>query len=74
MAGRPAVVGGSRSSGGCRHRGDQYSPVASGATDLLKNGRSANPMLPLTAIIDSQETVASPAQMRRGVTFRSPLE
>ena len=29
-------------------------------------------MLPLTAVIDLQETVASPAQMRRGAIFRSP--
>jgi hypothetical protein len=29
-------------------------------------------MLALTAIVDLQETVASPAQMRRGAIFRSP--
>jgi hypothetical protein len=29
-------------------------------------------MLPLTVIIDLQEVVVSPAQMRRGATFRSP--
>jgi hypothetical protein len=32
--------------------------VASETTDLLKSGRSANPALPLTAVIDLQETVA----------------